>query len=207
MNTNIVDFTNYRASSKPSVETSSRVAEKSAGALRLEQLRAKHVRELIAKVKQGDGMLTGPLGRRYKVNENSPFGFDFPEDWRDFASLREGSPEYLVAQGRSPVNSAQAHHPLLATTIYFSYVHAHGMVHCEAFIYQGSEVVPSFSFKLWADDMKKATSAANAAANTYLEVILADLKSKYNMGIITYLDAKNIQFRSARGKHAVRSSD
>ena len=207
MNTNVVSFTNYKAISKPVDAVKKQVEPGESGAARLARLRAKHVRELIAKVRQGDGALTGPLGRRYNIKEGSPFGFDFSDDWRNYASLREGSPEHLESQGRSTGNSAQAHYPLLATTIYFVYTHAHGMFFSEGFVYQSSEVVPSLSIKLWSDDMRKALSATNAVTNLYLEVILTDLKSKYNMEIVTFQDAKNIQFRSAIGRHATRSSD
>lgn len=163
--------------------------------------RDNQVKSLVEKIKANGGWFIGAYGKRYELNENSIYGFDASEAWRDLAPLRAGSEEYIDANHQKVHFVVTAHYPLYGSTVYFNHVKKKGMYHCQVFVYQDSETVPTFQMSSWFEDFKSALSFLNGVVDKALEQVLSELKSKYNMSLIDFESTKDIHYRKYKKKN------
>lgn len=192
MNMNVVNFNNYK---KAKTLDSNEVAPPLVGTALHEYTRDQYVKILVEKAKANGGYIIGANGDRLKIDENSDYGFEASEAWRDLAPLRAGSEAYNKANNQKAHFVVTAHYPLYGATIYYNYLKKDGMYYSQAFIYQDGETVPTFYFCSWFEEVKDAIALLNDVAEKVLKNILGELKKKYNMSIIDFESTKAIHYR------------
>jgi len=191
MSENIVSLSSYKKARDSGEKESVRLT---GSALQVYQ-REQQVKVLVEKAKANGGYIVGAYGKRFRLNEDSIYGFDASESWRDLAPFRAGSEAYIEANNQKVHFVVTAHYPLYGTTVYYNHLKKDGMYYCQAFVYQDGETVPTFHLTSWFEDFKRAISFLNGVVDKSLEQILAELKRKYNMSLIDFESTKDIHYR------------
>lgn len=197
MSKNIVSLLDYKKAKAPAVNQAhakKRLSNVEASEIR----RAAQVKALVEKAKAEGGYVIGVGGERISVNEASAYGFNFSDRWRSLAPRRPGSEEHNKIHKQKAHYVVTTHYPLIDSTVYSNYLKRNGMYYCQASIYQRDEVVPSFHFASWVEDIKEGVNLIDAVAEESLKRIVTELKRKYSMSLIDFDATKDIHYRSLK---------
>lgn len=195
MSANVVQFPRLQKA----VHQESQVRERKASELTGKEIhqirRKKQVDKLVALAKQSGNFIIGAGGHRFVVDENSVYGFKVSDNWKALAPARAGSVEWLRSRGEKVDFAVTAHYPLIAATAYYSYTLSNNMIYSRAFIYQGDELTPTYSFTSWFEDLSDAININNQIGETVLAQIVVEQKRRFKMDFIDFEETKHIHNR------------